>query len=275
MSELEFYNENGYVLKQSFFDTGEVANILNEAKGVFLKQFQAKGYFNDSTLLKDISEKGFNSALFRLFQEDFQCLSNCGKQVQHLIDLHRLSLDERIVRTIRSLGMEVPVVSTRPVLFFNHPNLAKEKVYYQVDAHQDWRSMQGSLNSMVVWIPLVDVPLELGALQVLPKSHLMGLRTDHLHQGFGMVKLTPEEEKSLVSVEVKAGDALFFSSFLIHQSGQNTSENPRWSTHFRYNDLNEPTFVQRGYPHAYIYRPVGEQLTPDFPSLEQVKATFK
>lgn len=275
MDELSSYKENGYLLKESFFSSAEINAILHDARSVFLNQFRLKGYVSALVELDELSESEFNDSLYRLFNEDFQCLSNCGKQIQHLISLHRLSLDQRITDMINELGIAKPVISTRPVLYFNHPKLAKEKVFYKVDAHQDWRSMQGSLNAIVVWIPLVDVPCELGALEILPGSHLHALRTDHIDQGFGMVQLSKQEQESMISVQVKAGDALFFSSFLIHQSGENSTDKPRWSTHFRYNELSESTFIERGYPHAYIYRPVTEQLTPNFPTTALVKDIFR
>lgn len=155
-------------------------------------------------------------------------------------------------------------------MYFNHPKLAKEKVYHKVDAHQDWRSMQGSLNSIVIWIPLTDINRELGALQILPESHMQGLRTTKMQGGFGMVSLTEEEKNQLITVEVEAGDVLLFSSFLIHQSGENVSNKPRWSCHFRYNDLDEPTFITRKYAHAYIYKPVEHLITPNFPNISNV-----
>jgi len=78
-----------------------------------------------------------------------------------------------------------------------------------------------------------------------------------------------------VSVEVTKGDALFFSTFLIHRSGENTSNSIRWSCHFRYNNLCEPTFIQRGFPHSYIYKPQDELITPGFPSAQDVYEAFE
>jgi ectoine hydroxylase-related dioxygenase (phytanoyl-CoA dioxygenase family) len=212
--------------------------------------------------------------LYRLFKEDLTTLSNCGKQVQHLISLHQLSLNPKIIELLRAIGLKFPNVSTRPVMYFNNPKLSKEKVFHKVDAHQDWRSMQGSLNSVVIWIPLVDINKSLGALEILPGSHKLGLFTDHVHYGFGMVDLNEEQKKQLLPVEVETGDALLFSSFLVHQSGDNITDSPRWSCHFRYNDLAEETFINRGYPHAYLYKPTEELITPDFPKPNQIKKTF-
>lgn len=267
--QVDFFLKNGYLLLNNFLPKEEINAVLVDAKNVFFRQFQAKGYV-DNCSLADLSEEEYNRFLYRLFAEDLECLSNCGKQAQHLISLHTLSLHTKIIELLREMGLKTPTISTRPVLYFNHHKLAKQKVFYKVEAHQDWRSMQGSLNSVVIWIPLVDVDKALGALEILPGSHLEGLRTDHVENGFGMVLLNEAEKERLVSVEVTVGDALLFSSFLIHQSGDNITDKPRWSCHFRYNDLDDPSFIERNFAHPYIYKPIEELITKDFPQVNDI-----
>ena len=223
--DITSYKKNGFLLFKNFFDPDEVHKILIEAKKVFYAQFVQKGYVN--VPFEKLDEKKFNELMYRLSAEDLDCLSNCGKQVQHLISLHSLSINKKIIELLHAAGLSNPTISTRPVMYFNHPKLAKQKVFYKVDAHQDWRSMQGSLNAVVIWLPLVDINRALGALEILPGSHLTGLRTDHIENGFGMVKLNEEEEKKMISVEVQAGDALLFSSLLIQQRGENSTDEPR------------------------------------------------
>jgi len=225
--------------------------------------------------LEEISDSAFDKFLYQLFEEDLVCISNCGKQAQHLISLHALSLHKKLIELLHHIGLTSPVISTRPVLYFNHRKLSKQKIYYKVDAHQDWRSMQGSLNSVVIWLPLVDINKELGALEILPGSHLQGLRTDHIDNGFGMVVLSENEKSKLMSVEVQKGDVLLFSSFLIHQSGENITNSPRWSCHFRYNDLDESSFITRKYSHPYIYKPIEELITPNFPATDDIIRAFE
>ena len=43
-----------------------------------------------------------------------------------------------------------------------------------ITPHQDWRSMQGSLDSLVIWIPFQMFMMGLVWLTI-PKSHKMGL----------------------------------------------------------------------------------------------------
>jgi len=275
MSEnLRFYKQNGFLHLKNIFSNEEIGKILIDAKNIFLRQFIEKKYI-DICKLEDLTEDYFNELLFKLFEEDFECVSNSGKQIQHLISLHSLSLSSKIISLLEENEIKTPIISTRPVLYFNHPKLAKKKVYHTVDAHQDWRSMQGSLNSVVIWIPLVDINRNLGALEILPGSHLKGLITNHIENGFGMVSLSNEESKKIITVEAEVGDILLFSSFLIHQSGNNISNKPRWSCHFRYNDLDEKTFIQRKFPHPYIYKPIETLITSEFPNKQDIIETFK
>jgi len=108
--------------------------------------------------------------------------------------------------------------------------------------------MQGSLDSIVVWVPLADVDFSLGALEVVPGSHKLGLLTTELINSFGKVDRFSDDD--FISVEAAQGDALFFSSFLVHRSGVNTTDSIRWSCHFRYNNRCEETFIERGYPQS-------------------------
>ena len=51
-------------------------------------------------------------------------------------------------------------------------------------------------------------------------------------------------------------------------------DKPRWSCHFRYNDLEDSTFINRKYAHPYIYKPSEELITKDFPSKEELLEIF-
>lgn len=267
------YREQGFAIFRRMFAPEEIAAIHADAKAVFASQMRRHGLLPPG----EVSEATFTAGMFRLFEVDLPTFVNCGKQAQHLVSLHRLSLDARIMAALDALGLTFPNVSTRPVLYFNHRRLAKKEVYWRLTLHQDWRSMQGSLDSAVVWLPLVDVDRDLGALEVVPGSHRWGLLAAEMIDGYGHITEDAQariDPGALQSVELERGDALFFSTFLVHRSGTNVSEAIRWSCHFRYNNLREPTFVARGYPHPYVYHPGQELITSGFPAREQVELAF-
>jgi phytanoyl-CoA hydroxylase len=265
----QLYRRQGFVLIKELFRSEEIERIRAEAKEIFTKQMQRHNLVSSARP----TEREFEEGMYRLFAANLQTFANCGKQAQHLISLHRLSLDARITDRLRDLGLAFPNISTRPVLYFNSERLAKKEVYWRLSAHQDWRSMQGSLDSVVVWLPLIDLNRDLGALEVVPGSHTQGLLDADLKDGYGQMR-DQVDEAGFVPVEVERGDALFFSTFLVHRSGTNITESIRWSCHFRYNNLHETTFIERGYPHPYLYRPQEELITPDFPDAAQVAKTF-
>jgi phytanoyl-CoA dioxygenase PhyH len=268
--DLRQFKEQGYALARGFFQKEEVEQVRTAAKSVFLTQLLRHGMLNSN----NPTEEEFEAKLFAYFNEHLQEFINCGKQIQHLVSLHRLSLDKRIEQVLRNdFGMQFPNVSTRPVLYFNSRFLATDEAYWRVFPHQDWRSMQGSLDSVVVWVALADIDIELGALQVVPGSHQLGLLTTKVVNSFGKVECFGDDD--FLSVEVRQGDALFFSSFLVHRSGVNTTESIRWSCHFRYNNLAEKTFIERGYPHPYLYKPQEELITAEFPKPEQLLELFQ
>ena len=270
MIDIQSYKENGYLLLKGFFDHGEIDRVRDGAKRIFISQMQRCGLVHSA----DLSERQFEQGMFDLFGADLQAFTNCGKHAQHLIALHRLSLDDRIVAVLTQLGLQLPNISTRPVMYFNSPRLAKKEVYNRLSQHQDWRSMQGSLDSMVVWVPLVDIDKALGALEIVPGSHRRGLFTADMADGYGHIAESIDPA-TFVPIEVEKGDALFFSTFLVHRSGTNVTNCVRWSSHFRYNNLEERTFVERGLPHPYIYKPIEELITPGFPTAEQVEDVFR
>lgn len=267
-SLLTQYQQNGFVHFKGFFAASEVEQVRQEAKQVFLKQLLQQGIVQNEAL----TEEQFAAAMKEYFRRDLPGFMNCGKTCQHLISLHRLSLSEKLVQQLQAFGVETPVICTRPVIYFNSPQLAQTEVYHRTPPHQDWRSMQGSLNSMVVWVPLVDVDVPLGALEIVPGSHLWGLLPSE--EDVWYRKVAEADRFAYQAVEVEAGDALFFSAFLLHRSGNNVTEAIRWSCHFRYNDISEATFIERRFAHPYVYKAQQELITENFPTPAQLQAMF-
>ena len=103
---------------------------------------------------------------------------------------------------------------------------------------------------MSVMIAITDANKANGCLQVIKGSHKMG-RIEH---GFAGEQVGASQHyvdlalktMELVYVEIKAGDALFFHSNILHRSEANTSDTARWSLISVYNraaniPYNEPS----------------------------------
>lgn len=246
--EQKLLKEAGYLIIKNFFSKERINKIYTDAKRIFENQFQCKNYI--------LGDENFEKNLFSLFRDDITCFINCGKQVQHLVSLHRLGVHGKLVRKLKDLGLEFPNISTRPTVFFNSKHLATKDIYHTIPPHQDIYSTQGSVNSVVVWLPLINVTKELGALQIIPRSHTNGILANYAEEGFGLVDGCKDAD--FLDVELDVGDILIFSTYLVHRSGNNITDSVRWSAHFRYNDLNDEDFITRKYPNPYIYKPISK-----------------
>lgn len=264
------FNEDGYVILRNFLEKEQVNSIYTEARKIFAKQIK---HVTGKTV--DIDDKEvFENAMFEFFEKDFNAFVNTGKTVQHSFSLHRLGVDPKIEDLLKQVGLSSPIIGARAAMQFNSRFLSKDgSKHWKLDAHQDWRTGQGSLDSAVIWFPMVDAGADIGALQVIPGSHISGLQASST-SGYQGGITSSLQESDFVQTEFKVGDLLIFSSFLIHQSGNNITNNIRWSVQLRYNNLDEPTFIERGYPMAYIYKPETELVTPDFPTKEQLVEVY-
>jgi hypothetical protein len=209
-----------------------------------------------------------------IFARDMASYLAAAKLAQHTVALHRLGCDEAILSALRAAGLDLPAISTRPVLFIIHEALKVPGGYHMSPPHQDWRSMQGSLDSAIVWIPFAEVAAGGHALEVLPGSHLGGLLPTG-EDAFGhRVDEDALPRDGFVPLELELGDAVMFSSFLVHRTGRAGGQTARLAASYRYNNVLEPSFIERGYPNPYIYRPDLTVLTPDFPDAERLRALF-
>lgn len=269
--DLENYQRDGFVILRDYFPKEPLKEVMREARAVFDLQIRAKG-LSDGNYENDAA---FEQKIYELFKVDYPAFLGCAKAAQHILSLHRLALSEPMMEILKAAGLQFPTICVKPIIYFNSRHTAKSVGQYRTPAHQDWRSMQGSLNSVVVWMPLIDLSSELGPVEFMPGSHRTGLLGSEPDEWFRHIKPELLEEAKWVKEEVNQGDVVLFSAFCAHRSGNNTSERIRWSIHFRYNDLEEASWKERNYPHPYkVYHPNQEIISPGFPTEEDLNRVF-
>lgn len=135
------------------------------------------------------------------------------------------------------------------------------------DWHYDYPYNMMSQNAVTVWIPLTDVTPEMGQLYVVPGSHqriwdvtlnqqMLGGKGSG-HKAFSLTGVNSEELLAQsVQLSVKAGDALFLHSCLLHCSGRNRSNVSRWVFNPRYGNLLDPAIVDRGWSVTRMNNPL-------------------
>ncbi len=227
--EVEAYARDGYVIVRNFLSGEEVEKLYKIATGDDAVNANAID-LNDTTGKKTkltLWYKPGNDAYGLLTKSD-RMVKNAGK----LMD------------------------GDSPVCHFHSKLMQKElKVGGAWEWHQDygyWYKNEFLFPDQMtsVMVAVTEANQANGCLQVIRGSHKMG-RIEH---GFAGEQVGASQHyvdlalKTLehVYVELKAGDALFFHSNLIHRSEANTSEHARWSVISCYNraanvPYNEPS----------------------------------
>jgi ectoine hydroxylase-related dioxygenase (phytanoyl-CoA dioxygenase family) len=256
----EALRRDGYVVIRDAVGRRRLSGLLDGFRDVFRRQIRRLD-------IADAGARGsaFDTALAALFRSSMPDYLAAAKLTQYLPALHALGAGEDILAILRRLGLASPVISTRPVVHIVADALKVPDGYHRTPPHQDWRSVQGSLDSLVLWLPLVPADEDFAPLEVLPGSHRAGLLPSEPHPFANRVAPAAIDEAAFRPVSAAPGDVVAFSMFLVHRTGARQRPGVRWSVSFRYNNLDEPGFVERGYPNPYIYKPREDLLAGDPP----------
>lgn len=246
-------NKDGYTLYKNLIDPEILGKLKFEAVRVFNRQIDRHG----------ITGVNFEENLIELFKLNPKAVINCGKQIQALPELYQLMVSKSLLDLCKEWGLEHPVVNTKPTLFFMNRNLAKEDVYYKTPIHRDFYSTLGSKNSIIIWLPLVDIIEELGPLELAPGSQEKPFTFWGNSNSFGLEGNCKDED--FISIPMNIGDCLVFSTKTIHRSGVNATDTRiRWVSSFRFTDLACKSWLERDYYSPYVYKSV-----PDREELEK------
>ncbi|MEO6706734.1 MAG: phytanoyl-CoA dioxygenase family protein [Ginsengibacter sp.] len=223
------YHKDGYIIVENFLTKDEVTKLSKVA-------------FGDTNIIKHAFELNDKTGKkTKLTEWYFPKNDTYGL----------LTRSKRIVESVDKL-----MDGDGKVCHFHSKLMQKEpKVGGAWEWHQDygyWYKNEFLFPDQMisVMVAITDSTKENGCLQVIKGSHKMG-RVEHglsgeqtgASQHYVDLAL---KTMDLVYVELKAGDALFFHSNLLHRSDANLSNKPRWSLISCYNrsyniPYNEPS----------------------------------
>ncbi|HLZ98104.1 MAG TPA: phytanoyl-CoA dioxygenase family protein [Steroidobacteraceae bacterium] len=267
---LDHFRRQGYVVVRDAFAGEDLARVTADIGGVIGRRARALGLeFADP-----VEHRNFTTVLTGLFRRDLDSYIATARQTQHLASVHRFGLSPPVMQIVAGLGLTVPALSTRPVIHYMADQLKIEGGYHKTPIHQDWRSVQGSLDGITIWLPLFDVGINDYPLEVIPGSHRRGLLPS-VDDAFGhRVAAGEVDENEFEPLTLHRGDAVFFSGFLVHRTGSTGGADVRIALSYRYNNCAEASFIARNFPSPYTYRPDMRLLQADFPTAADVATVF-
>ena len=161
-------------------------------------------------------------------------------------EAHALKLHQNIMGLFERLFGE-------PVLA--HPLLIPRCIFPQrpeftTPAHQDYPHIQGTTETLSLWLPLGDCPAKMGGLAIARGSHHEGVRAFTVSSGAGGMAVIDPLAGSWVASPLEAGDALIFHSLTVHKGLPNLSDRLRLSLDNRYQRAAEPVCERCLQPYA-------------------------
>lgn len=262
----QVFNQQGFVVYSKLFPKDVIAQIKSEITQVL-----------DRTLLSTgvcLHENSIEKKMILLYQKDLQLYLGTIRALSRLFSIQQSFVSEQVQRLCRELGIVQPLIPTGPVFHVMSDQLKIPGGYFGQGVHQDWSSMQGSLNALVLWVALTEVSDHNYPVEVVPCSHLKGLIKGKITEHYFEVPEDMFEAEAFKPVSCQPGDALVFSSFLVHRSGMKGKSGFRLAVSFRFDDAAEEQLITRHYATAYkrsVDRNIKEN---DIPSVEQVQQKY-
>lgn len=124
-----------------------------------------------------------------------------------------------------------------------------KKTAHTTPAHQDFIPVQGATDTVTAWIPLTDLPPEMGGLEIAAGSHRQGVFDFVPALGAGGMVITDSFDDAWVGGTFEQGDVLLFHSMTVHRGAPATGERLRLSVDYRFQRRADPITKASLEPH--------------------------
>jgi ectoine hydroxylase-related dioxygenase (phytanoyl-CoA dioxygenase family) len=239
------YERNGYAIFKSVFATTEINNALESLLFCFNSQLE---------YLELQKMPSLYDAMKKLHSEDVRRFKDISSNLWRNIDIYNMLHHTKIQEILKfEFGYQKISVAGGQVVHFQSKELTIPGGYFGLPAHQDFPSVNGSLDGVIVWIPFLENTNNEFPLQVIPGSHKNGVYAT-IDSGNKPWEIRPELylDNEFVSINCELGDVVVMSTFTVHRSGQEGGDGLKLACSSRFDNLGDPSFVQNSLPSAYL-----------------------
>lgn len=242
---LTTYDQNGFYIAKGLIDKKVVEETVLSLKKHFDNQL--------SYLHEDVPETIYSSMQL-LHALDIERYKKTVGSLWRKMGVYNLLHHSEIQNFVQNnFGWSNIVIPGGQVVHIQAHSLKIPNGYFGLVPHQDFPSVQGSLDGFVVWIPLVDVDANRYPLEVIPGSHKNGIWPSFENNDSAWeVKPESYNEADFIPAVCEVGDVIFMSNFTVHRSSSKGDDRLRLACSTRYDNGDEETFIDRCYPSAYI-----------------------
>lgn len=249
MNFLTSFQKSGFAILRNCIDKQVLSNLTKESIDLLNRSFinlrleLSNNFIHANGTLSELYSDASSNIYHGLLQRNF--------------NVYRLMTSSSIFQLCIDASLKQPYINSDPLLMVHAPMADNAEFKTTSPWHQDWLSMQGSVNSVVVWIPLTPIndPQSDGGITLLESSHNGGLYSSSQDSWFASIddinSLTSTFPQVTPSFDV--GDVLIFSSLLVHRTVRpiSSSSKVRFSLQFRYSDYSCPILQKNNWYYNY------------------------
>lgn len=229
--------QDGYLFLRGLLPPEAVANVQRQVGALA----QQAGWLHAGT---PVEEARANPAGFCVDPEP-RYLETL-RRINHLEDYHALKHHPALITFLETL-LGGPILAHPRVLC---RNIFPAREEFTTKAHQDFPNVQGTEEVYTAWIPLIDIPMNAGPLQVAAGTHVEGVYDFNIAAGAGGIEITDPLDGRWHASPFQQGDVLFFHSMTVHKGVPNRSDRLRMSMDVRYQLVSEPFNPDNANPDA-------------------------
>lgn len=250
-TQVKSFEENGFVIVDNFFDSVELAVFSEALRGVIRTSLKNAGLESPEYVGHE-----FGTAMIALEAKDHRFISEIYDIAANLPEFLRLvAKPEYAILTNQILGRQknAPLYSMTCRCRVDPP----QDVLVLAEWHQEIFYSIPKSRYIQVWAPLIrDATVENGAMKVCVGSHKLGIVKQtwdkpegrHRQMFIDSDLIAAHEQKSM---ELRVGQIVLFSPYLIHRSGINSSDEVRFTLIAAFHDIDNPLFQPPGMSYNY------------------------
>ena len=221
--QIEFFNEQGYLIVRQAFNPEEVKQALQGLVDLIMGKvpdftnimFEAKAQAILPTLGLEARQDAVRKLMFFVeYETRLKAISHHPKLIKAITTM----LGNRAPHMFQDMALVKP------------PRLGREKPWHQDNAYFNYPQGTPVIGT---WTALDEATIENGCMQFMPGQHKQGPQIHFQRRDWQICDTNILGQKS-VAAPLKPGGMLFFSGLLPHGTPHNSSEKRRRALQFHY-----------------------------------------
>ncbi len=230
-----FFILKNVLLKKNF---KEIENLITNTAKIYTKTKIKNFKFNN---------KNFHNELINLRSQNNNQFSKFFDSLQTSTLAYNFWLNKRILKIVKNiLNCKFEEISATDFrIRLDSPVDTKNDLEWHQDSSY-FRQNKNALNGLVCWVPLTNLTMDMGPLEILDKSHKFGFINVTKSKKFGTTQRKIDNKfiksENLKKFELKLGDIMILNINMIHRSGKNNSKVFRMSNICRFHKIDKNKF---------------------------------